>query len=396
MQTLNAYSYAPSRPWFRAVVVAMVALFVLTGSAQAVTTLNADIDTSGNLAVDGNTVLGDGGADTFTFSGSTFAATSASTVSFDGGEGSAFDLGSGYTLDGGEGVGTLHADTSNTISAGGIPPDAGEAFGDVAVEATGSFLVETTGLADFDIGGDFNVDTDFFGLTATDAGVAFDLNAAAGGLDADLELDITMTSDDGDIIFTVADGSAGDDENIVLISGDAAPDAGENGNDVVIEAQDDVLIETGGSFVADAANGPVTIDGELMTIDFDAGEGSLVFSEDGTVRARVSPSGFTIGATGSAIDAHYSGTATNLVSASISGVTCGNYGTITVTGAAVGDTVYASPDAGSSASGIEDSNLMWNAVVTSADTVTIRACNPTALAIDAGDDQEWRADVLNH
>lgn len=99
---------------------------------------------------------------------------------------------------------------------------------------------------------------------------------------------------------------------------------------------------------------------------------------------------------GTSITGHRSGTATNLTSASISASTCGDYGTITVTGAAVGDTVYVSPDGASSATGVEDSNLSWGAYVSSANTVTIRACNMTALAIDAGDDQEWRADVWKH
>ena len=99
---------------------------------------------------------------------------------------------------------------------------------------------------------------------------------------------------------------------------------------------------------------------------------------------------------GTSITGHRSGTATNLTSASISAMVCGDYGTITVTGAAVGDTVYASPDGASSATGIEDSNLSWNSYVSSSNTVTIRACNMTALAIDAGDDQEWRADVWKH
>lgn len=93
---------------------------------------------------------------------------------------------------------------------------------------------------------------------------------------------------------------------------------------------------------------------------------------------------------------HISGTATNMTSANIGATACADYGTITVTGAAVGDTVYASPDATSSSSGIEDLSLSWNAVVSSSGTVTIRACNPTGTGINAGDDQEWRADVWQH
>lgn len=104
-----------------------------------------------------------------------------------------------------------------------------------------------------------------------------------------------------------------------------------------------------------------------------------------------------IGNSGSTINGHFSGTETNLWSKSIAAGTCDDYGTITVTGAAVGNTVTASPDASSSATGIEDVNLSWNASVTASNTVTIRACNPQAVgAVDAGNDQEWRADVWSH
>ncbi|MBI4691965.1 MAG: hypothetical protein HY773_00765, partial [Candidatus Terrybacteria bacterium] len=102
----------------------------------------------------------------------------------------------------------------------------------------------------------------------------------------------------------------------------------------------------------------------------------------------------SVGSGGTTISKHLSVTQANVVSASIATVTCGNYGTITVTGAAVGDTVIASPTA--VASGIETLNLGWSAAVTAANTVTIRACNPTAGAIDALDTQTWRADVWQH
>lgn len=136
---------------------------------------------------------------------------------------------------------------------------------------------------------------------------------------------------------------------------------------------------------------------ELKTDDAFSVVGALTVNGLATFTGNLAVSGtLTIGSSGTAIVSHISGTATNLVSASIAGQACGAYGSITVTGAAVGDTVYATPDAASSATGIEDSNLIWSAVVSSANTVTVRACNPTALAIDAGDDQEWRADVWKH
>ncbi len=145
---------------------------------------------------------------------------------------------------------------------------------------------------------------------------------------------------------------------------------------------------TAADLASDSVGSAEIINGSISGVDL---EPNIGFSTTGAIGLGA----VTIGG-GQQITRHLSGTATNLTSASIAADACGNYGTITVTGAAVGDTVYASPDAASSATGIEDSNLSWSAVVTAANTVTIRACNPTGSAIDAGDDQEWRADVLKH
>ena len=98
--------------------------------------------------------------------------------------------------------------------------------------------------------------------------------------------------------------------------------------------------------------------------------------------------------TGTTITKHLSAAAANVVSASIAAASCGAYGAVTVTGAAAGDTVTVSPTA--VASGIETLNLTWTGYVSAASTVTIRACNPTAGAIDALDTQTWRADVWQH
>ncbi len=117
-----------------------------------------------------------------------------------------------------------------------------------------------------------------------------------------------------------------------------------------------------------------------------------------TTLAAVSTTSATIGSGGTAILKHLSATAANLVSASININSCAAYGTITVTGAAVGDTVYASPTA--VAGGIETVNLDWMAYVSAANTVTIRAChqnsNIGAAAINTADTQTWRADVWKH
>lgn len=116
-----------------------------------------------------------------------------------------------------------------------------------------------------------------------------------------------------------------------------------------------------------------------------------------TVSGLVEADGGLVFDSGATITGHLSTLATNVTSASIGAGSCGNYATITVTGAAVGDTVVASPDFSSSASGIEDVNLSWSAGVSSTNSVTIRACNPQAIgAVNAGDDQEWRVDVWQH
>jgi hypothetical protein len=97
---------------------------------------------------------------------------------------------------------------------------------------------------------------------------------------------------------------------------------------------------------------------------------------------------------GTAITGHLSATQANLVSASITGRACGNYGTITVTGAAVGDTVVATPTPVTG--GIEAVDLSWSALVTATNTVTIRACNAATSAVSTPDTQTWRADVWKH
>jgi hypothetical protein len=63
--------------------------------------------------------------------------------------------------------------------------------------------------------------------------------------------------------------------------------------------------------------------------------------------------------------------------------------TVTVTGAASGDTVYAAP------TGAPEAGLVWSAYVSAANTVTVRMANHTAGAIDPAA-RTWRADVWQH
>lgn len=83
---------------------------------------------------------------------------------------------------------------------------------------------------------------------------------------------------------------------------------------------------------------------------------------------------------------------TNVASSSIPADSCATYASVAVNGGittSVEAVVIATPDSDSSANGIEDNNLSWNAYASANNTVTIRACNPTAAPIDTDDDQEW-------
>ncbi|MDI6721247.1 MAG: hypothetical protein QMD85_02560, partial [Candidatus Aenigmarchaeota archaeon] len=101
----------------------------------------------------------------------------------------------------------------------------------------------------------------------------------------------------------------------------------------------------------------------------------------------------TIGG-GNPIIKHISVSTANVASGDIAADACGDYATITVTGAAVNDTVVATPTA--VAAGIETTNLIWNAYISADNTVKIRACNPTNNGINNADTQTWTVDVWKH
>lgn len=106
-----------------------------------------------------------------------------------------------------------------------------------------------------------------------------------------------------------------------------------------------------------------------------------------TERARISSAGLTIGSGGSAISKVLTATA-SLDFGSIAAQSSADL-TVTVTGAATGDAVVmglpASPSAG----------VVFNAFVSSANTVTIRATNATAAPIDPAS-ATYRATVIQH
>jgi fibronectin-binding autotransporter adhesin len=101
--------------------------------------------------------------------------------------------------------------------------------------------------------------------------------------------------------------------------------------------------------------------------------------------------GIKIGSTGTAILNHLSATASIDITG-IGATSCGNTN-FTVTGAAQGDTVVATPTP--SGSGIENFTLVWNAYVANANAVVIRVCNTGITTQDPGA-QTWRVDVWHH
>jgi hypothetical protein len=103
-----------------------------------------------------------------------------------------------------------------------------------------------------------------------------------------------------------------------------------------------------------------------------------------------------IGTDATPISRHISVSVTDVLTAPVPASACVNLTTagLTVAGAAPGDTVSATPTAVDE--GIETTNLSWMTYVSAADTVKIRACNPTAAAIDILDTQTWRIDVWKH
>ena len=110
-----------------------------------------------------------------------------------------------------------------------------------------------------------------------------------------------------------------------------------------------------------------------------------VFDATGTALTLLDSSGFQLRG-GTNISRHLSAAAT-LTFASIPAQSTAEL-TITVTGAAVGDTCYATPP------GMQ-TNLVWCAYVSAADTVAVRVGNVSAAAITPSA-VNWRVDVWKH
>jgi len=106
---------------------------------------------------------------------------------------------------------------------------------------------------------------------------------------------------------------------------------------------------------------------------------------DNTAKGLWDTSGLSIGNGGTAIAKHLSSTAT-LTFGTITALTSSEQD-ITVTGAAVGDNCYATPQADPGA------NVAWSCYVKAANKVTVRM---TAVATSVTTDRTWRADVWQH
>ena len=413
----------------------------LSGATGAVISGNsAEIDVNGSITIDGNNGVNIQG------NGSEVDVTTTA----------ALDLNSGaFTLDGStvsiDGTDTMNvtmtandaADKTLTVAAS----NAGAGDGLVAVStdvwditgagvASGFTGITSTGTINFSGSGAFRVREDpdpasnaacatlgeliydttdgvLQHCTGTGgAGGATWENVGAGG-SADFEdvysndSDNTLSTTNGD--FTVDTGTG----DFLVTSNDWSMDASGNltANNITANG---LLTGNAGATISGAAtsinnnsNFATNINTGTSTGAVSVGGGSGTVAVDSTswdISSAGVASGFTgfsttgnttLGSGGTAITKHISTTVANVTSSIIYKQTCGNYASVTVTGAAVGNTVIATPTA--VAGGIETVSLSWNATVSSANTVLIRACNPEKLTdIDTADTQTWRFDIWQH
>lgn len=214
-------------------------LLVVGGAADGNTaTGDADLYVVGDFEADGIVDL-DG---SFDFDGTTFDADGSGLVSFT-------STGASVTLAASD-TGNV-GDDNVVLTAGDAAPNAAENGNDVAFEAEGSILGEATQSIILDSGGS--------ALLRADTG--------------DLDLTATSSADTGDVIVT---------------AGNAAPDAGENGNDIAMQAEDDVLVEATDDFDVDAADmivlasGAITLDSGAAS-NFTTSAGALTLNGNGGV-----------------------------------------------------------------------------------------------------------------
>jgi hypothetical protein len=100
--------------------------------------------------------------------------------------------------------------------------------------------------------------------------------------------------------------------------------------------------------------------------------------------------GIKIGSTGATILAHYSATST-FNPGSITSGSCSGLGTITVTGAALGDEAVVGRN-----TALVGSSWVLTGYVSAANTVQVTLCNFSGSAGDGGANDTYRADVWHH
>jgi len=209
--------------WFRATAVSVVAFVAIVGVAQAAVTLNANIDTTGSLTVDGAATIGDGG-DAISLDGTNVAISSNSAADWYSDE-------SWVRIEARDGANSNSSDDVVVLTAGNAAPDAGEDGNDVALEAEDSILLAAT---------------DDINITASNGGEFITVNQ------------LLLNSSDGNIRIAVDDDANNDDDSVLIQVGTGLPDAGEDGNDLAVEIQDDILMKSLGATILRAGSTPET------------------------------------------------------------------------------------------------------------------------------------------
>lgn len=311
--------------------------------------------------------------DTFTFGGSAFTSLVGTGLALNAGSLETV-LGSSVSL-AGEVTGTLPVSNGGTgatsLTANGVLYGNGTGVMQAtAVGTTGECLVATTGSAP---------SWGSCGAGGSTLQGAYDAGNTIATTDArNITFTLSDTATDANFLINAASGSTG--KFAVQAAGVDTFSVGPTG---VVLAKNST--NSANAFQVQDAGG-----GSILNVNTTT---ATVTVTNLVATATLTTPSLTINS-GTSISGHYSVTTANLVSASIANSACANYGAVTVTGAAVGDTVSATPTA--VAGGIETVNLIWSATVTAANTVTIRACNPTLAAINTADTQTWRADIWKH
>ncbi len=236
------------------------------GAAIDVDSATLVVDTTSSFSIDGAadasniTLASDGAADDLTI-GVTGATDSSLVLQSTGTGTDAIDINAT--------AGGIDVDTTDgaiAINAGGA------ANGDITIDAGDDFLLDAVGLFEINssagvisIGND-DIDQNINLGTNGERLITIGNSVGATALDLNANGAIGINSDDGSVTIGADDTDNAANDNVVLLSGNAAPDAGENGNDIALEAEDDVLIEATDAVDIDSASMSVTTSGQT-TID---------------------------------------------------------------------------------------------------------------------------------